>query len=59
MRYMEMSAVLEEKFDEDGRQTPECMYMISKKEEWSNKKEPSRHMTLLGYIICLQTGPLA
>lgn len=50
-RYREMQSVLEGKLDSDGKLIPESIYMIYKKEEWSNKKEPSRLMTLLGYSV--------
>jgi hypothetical protein len=33
--------------DPEGRATPESIYMIYKGQDWSNKKQPSRLMTIL------------
>jgi hypothetical protein len=46
-RFRELAALLQEKLDESGRATAESIYMVYKAHEWSNKKAPSRLMTIL------------
>lgn len=46
-RYVEMTGHLRGKLDAMGRATAESMYMIYKAQEWSNKKKPSRLLTVL------------
>ena len=46
-RYREMAAIVEAKLDAEGRATPESVHMAYKAEEWSQKKAPSRLITIL------------
>jgi hypothetical protein len=46
-RYLEMADILRGKLDESGRATPESIYLAYKTEEWSDKKNPSRLMTVM------------
>jgi hypothetical protein len=50
-RYAEMVSIVKDKLDREGRAKPESIYMIYKSEEWSNKKEPSRLMTILVHRV--------
>lgn len=50
-RYGEMADVLRAKLDDKGRATAESIYMIYKAQEWSNKKQPSRLLTILARRI--------
>ncbi len=46
-RYREMVAIVGAKLNAEGRATPESVHMAYKSEEWSQKKGPSRLMTIL------------
>jgi hypothetical protein len=46
-RFLEIRTILESKLDSEGRVTAESIYMAYKAEEWSNKKAPSRLMTIM------------
>lgn len=46
-RYMELKALLGDKLDDQARARPESIYLCYKAQEWSDKKNPSRLMTLL------------
>jgi hypothetical protein len=46
-RYLEMLEILRSKLDETGKATPESIYLFYKTEEWSDKKHPSRLMTIM------------
>jgi hypothetical protein len=46
-RYLEMLEILREKLDRSDRATPESIYLFYKSEEWSDKKNPSRLMTIM------------
>jgi hypothetical protein len=50
-RFRQMVRVLESKADREGRFTPESVWMVWKEWEFSNKKEPSRWITLLAQRI--------
>jgi hypothetical protein len=46
-RYLTLAGLLRRKLDGAGRATPESIYLVYKSEEWSDKKKPSRLMTVL------------
>jgi hypothetical protein len=46
-RFLEMAAILRGKLDASGRARPESVYMAYKGQEWSDKKGPSRLMTVM------------
>lgn len=46
-RFLQMAGRLLRKLDPSGRATPESIYMAYKTEEWSDKKNPSRLMTVM------------
>jgi hypothetical protein len=48
-RYLEIAGFLMKKLDEDGRARTESMYLYYKGLEWSDKKKPSRLITVLTY----------
>lgn len=50
-RCQEMAALLRSKLDPAGRATPESIYMVYKSEEWSDKKNPSRLLTIFVHCI--------
>lgn len=50
-RYLEMRDLLRDKLDYEGRARPESIYMIYKTHEWSDKKNPSRLMTILTHRV--------
>jgi hypothetical protein len=52
-RYKEMKDHLKEKLDGEGKVKAESIYMIYKKEEWGNKRDPSRLLTILTYRLLL------
>jgi hypothetical protein len=54
-RFREMLNCLRHKLDENGRVKPESIYMSYKTEEWSDKKKPSRLLTILAHQL-LQQG---
>jgi len=58
-RLSEMADILEEKADSVGMFTPESIYMIYKKEEFSNKKEASAQLSLTCYNILSRLGRLS
>jgi hypothetical protein len=49
-RYKELAAHLHAKLDDAGRATPESIYLEYKTEEWSDKKKPSRLMTVMVHV---------
>ncbi|MFA6505094.1 MAG: hypothetical protein WCT14_03290 [Treponemataceae bacterium] len=56
--YQEMLELLGAKQDEDGRVKPESIYMVYKSEEWSNKKAPSRLLTIRAHQVLQRAGML-
>ena len=52
-RYLDMEGVLRSKLDEVGRVKPESIYMIYKSHEWSDKKAPSRLLTILVHRVLM------
>jgi hypothetical protein len=46
-RFLEIAALLLDKLDDKGCVKPESVYMCYKNQEWSNKKSPSRLLTIL------------
>jgi hypothetical protein len=46
-RFRELVDLLRAKLDGEGRATAESVYMAYKTEEWSDKKRPSRLMTVV------------
>lgn len=53
-RCVEMLNIVRGKLDESGRATAESIYMIYKGHEWSDKKNPSRLITILVHRILQQ-----
>jgi hypothetical protein len=45
-RFKELAGLLRARLDEAGRATPQSIYLEYKAEEWSDKKKPSRLMTV-------------
>ncbi len=48
-RYKELAGLLRAKLDAEGRAVPESIYLDYKGEEWSDKKKPSRLMTVMAH----------
>jgi hypothetical protein len=48
-RFLQMAGRLRSKLDASGRATSESIYMVYKSEEWSDKKNPSRLMTVMAH----------
>jgi len=46
-RFLQMARRMRGKLDASGRATPESIYRVYKNEEWSDKKNPSRLLTVM------------
>jgi len=55
-RLAEMTSLIREKMDDEGRLTPESVWMDWKGWEFGQKKEPSRWLTLTAYRILGRCG---
>ncbi|MBN2085809.1 MAG: hypothetical protein JW748_11355 [Anaerolineales bacterium] len=50
-RYLKLAGHLRRKLDPSGKATPESIYLTYKSEEWSDKKNPSRLLTILVHQV--------
>ena len=57
-RLLDMLAVMQNKGDEQGRFTPESVWMAWKDWEFGQKKEPSRWLTFLAWRIMTRFAPI-
>lgn len=50
-RFKEMAGIVKAKLDPEGRAVPESVHMAYKGEEWAQKKQPSRLMTIMVHRV--------